>query len=338
MSLSAAVFGRDSAIFKVGNILHLGIPLWLDKQFAGPTQRIALGEISRQTAKEAEPRVIVWGRVRPIGGNLIQCQEPRRWWSKEKTGGKGGGGGSTQKVEHVSRTYAIGVCEGPITAYLRIWRNNKLVYDARGNEWGDENNPTFLSKFRLYTGSWAQMPDSTLESIWGVGQVPAYRGTAYMVARDEELTDLGGAVPQWQFEVARAEGLVLTSKPYPADTTDAIEINFQLIDGELRSILNSYSIPAESIDIDFDLVGGELRQALHTYSIPTEALDIDFDLVAGELRSVLHSYTDWPEEAIDIDFDLVAGELRVALIEYLNWPAEGVDITFSLVSGSMSNG
>src|SRR5690554_7835300 len=52
-----------------------------------------LGEIAAQTAKEGEPRLIVWGTVRPIGGNLVAVQEPPRIERrKHKSEGKGGGG------------------------------------------------------------------------------------------------------------------------------------------------------------------------------------------------------------------------------------------------------
>ncbi|MNE07037.1 hypothetical protein D3C80_996420 [compost metagenome] len=180
---------------------------------SAPTQ--LLGDISQQTAKEGDPRLVVYGRVRPIGGNIIHCQAPVVRTVKVKTsGGKGGSKKKSQKVERVFRSYAIGVCEGPITAFVRIWRNGKLVYDTRGNDWGATNNPVFLNTHRLYLGEWGQLPDATLEGIWGVGQVPAYRGTAYLVAIDEDLTELGGAVPQWQFEVARAEFVASTSTPY----------------------------------------------------------------------------------------------------------------------------
>lgn len=232
MSLSATLFGTDSLIFKATNILGLGIPGLLHKTF-GPqdpeAQVNALGDISRQTAKEGDPRTIVWGRVRPIGGNIIHCQRPVKRWvvtSTETGGGKGGGKKKKQeqRTEHVYRTYAIGVCEGPITAFSRIWRNNKLVYDGRGTDWGARNNGVFLRSFRLYLGGWSQMPDPTLQSIWGAANVPAYRGTAYMVSIDEDLTDQGGMVPQWQFEVERAEGIYLTSKLYNVETTESIGV------------------------------------------------------------------------------------------------------------------
>lgn len=181
-----------------------------------------LGEIAAQTAKEGEPRLIVWGTVRPIGGNLVAVQEPPRIERrKHKSGGKGGGGGSSTTTEHPHRTYAIGICEGPITGIRRVWRNNKLVYDGRpGSTWGAKNNGVFLRKARFFLGGYDQMPSADLEKIFGVGNVPAMRGTAYMVMADEDLSDMGGAVPQWLFEVVRAEGFYLSSRPYVVELNE----------------------------------------------------------------------------------------------------------------------
>lgn len=252
MSLSATLFGTDSLIFKATNILGLGIPGLLHKTFGpGEPEAQRLGEISRQTAKEGDPRVIVWGRVRPIGGNIIHCQEPKKRMVKQSSsgGGKGGSKKKTQKVEHVFRTYAIGVCEGPITGFSRIWRNNKLVYDGRGTDWGARNNGVFLRSFRLYLGGWSQMPDPTLQSIWGAGNVPAYRGTAYMVSIDEDLTDQGGMVPQWQFEVERAEYVASTSTPYGLIQRDSAYNNPSSPDNALNRTVAHRKDSSESIAV-----------------------------------------------------------------------------------------
>lgn len=222
MSLSAMLFGQDSAIHKVTNIMGLGIPGLLHKSFMPGDPKMApqtLGELSQQTAKEGDPRPIVYGIGRPIGGNMMYMSQPIRKMVKTYVGKAGGKGGGKKKkqyqdVEHVYRYYAIRVCEGPITGYRRIWRNGALVYDGRkGSEWGAKNNHLFFNTYRLYTGSWNQMPDSVLQSRQGM-DIPAYRGTAYLVANNEDLTDFGGAIPQWQFEVARSEGYYLTSRPY----------------------------------------------------------------------------------------------------------------------------
>ena len=101
-----------------------------------------LGELRNQTAKEGEPRPIVYGIGRPIGGNIMYQSRPIVRMVKTLVGQSGGGKGGSKKknqyqdVEHVYRYYAVRVCEGPISGYRRIWRNNVLVYDARqGSEW-----------------------------------------------------------------------------------------------------------------------------------------------------------------------------------------------------------
>ena len=241
-----------------------------------PKQTIGLGELATQTAKESGPRTIVWGRFRPIGGNLIHVQSPQTKWIKTTTTVSTGKGGKKKKkqvtkTKHVYRSYAIGVCEGPISKFVRIWRNGQLVYDARGNSWGADNNQVFLNQARLYTGSWTQNADPTLQSIWGASNVPAYRGTAYIVVINEDLTNLGGAVPQYQFEVERAEGLFLTSRPYAIESIDAMQM-------ENPSNLKSLNISDGPEGMDF--------------AGPS--------LISGDLSVTLVEYTNYPDEAVDI--------------------------------------
>lgn len=336
MSLTAQIFGRDSLIFKGANLGTLGIAGYLDRKMnpdADPTVQ-RLGDISQQTAKEGDPRTIVWGRVRPIGGNIIHCQTPVKRWvvTSTSSGGKGGGKKKKQeqKTEHVYRTYAIGVCEGPITAFSRIWRNNKLVYDGRGTAWGARNNGVFLSSFRLYLGGWAQMPDPTLQSIWGAGNVPAYRGTAYMVSIDEDLTDQGGMVPQWQFEVERAEGIYYTSKPYAIESVENLQLN------EADGLVAPFD-PTDELELSgVSVTSGSLRDPLIIYSDwPEESIDLEeLSVLSGDLREPLVDYSDWPEESIDLNgLSVISGELRVTILTYGNWPIEAIDLNELQVTG-----
>ncbi len=336
MSLSATLFGRDSIIFKATNIMGLGVPGLLDKWFgADPPPAQRLGEISQQTAKEAEPRVIVWGRVRPIGGNLIHCQKPvkRMVKVKSESGGKGGSKKKkTQKVEHVFRTYAIGVCEGPITRFSRIWRNNKLVYDARGNAWGAKNNPVFLQSFRLYLGGWGQLPDPTLQQIWGVGNVPAYRGTAYMVSIDEDLTETGGMVPQWQFEVERAEGVYYTSKPYAIEDIEGVQAGLPTVRP------TPGPAPDELQAGQAQIIAGSLREPLVTITQLPETVDAgQAQIIAGSLREPLVTITQLPEALDAGQAQIISGVLRNGLITYSNWPVEALDAgQAQIIGGSLT--
>ena len=56
---------------------------------------------------------------------------------------------------------------------------------------------------RVYPGSRDQLPDPLIEAVEGAGTVPAYRGTAYVVIEELDLTPFGTRVPQFSFEVCR---------------------------------------------------------------------------------------------------------------------------------------
>lgn len=159
-----------------------------------------VGDIAQQTSQAGVPRPIVFGRSQPIAGNVIASGEPVIV-KKKQSAGKGG---PKVETESVYRTYAIRVCEGPIDGFLRVWRNNVLVYDARpGGDLSAEENAKFLNNARFFLGDYDQNPSPDLETIFGVGTTPAHRGTCYMVMANEDLTDLRGAIPQFQFQVTK---------------------------------------------------------------------------------------------------------------------------------------
>ena len=217
-----------------------------------------------------------------------------------KAGGKGGGKKKKQyqDVEHVYRYYAIRVCEGPITGYRRIWRNGALVYDGRkGSDWGAKNNHLFFETYRLYTGSWTQTPDSVLQSRQGM-DIPAYRGTAYLVANNEDLTDFGGAIPQWQFEVARSEGYYLTSRPYALEELEAIKVGVSDLSAGMRKVMRVYDIGFEVIDPSVSDLAVSMRKVSQLTDVGFEEIDPSVADLAVSMRKVLQR-TDIGFEAID---------------------------------------
>lgn len=159
-----------------------------------------IGDVSRQTAQEGGPRPIVYARSQPIAGNII-CDGGPRIVKRKESQGKGG---PKVETESAYRTYAVGVCEGPITEFLQVWKNNQLVYDIEDASMFAEN-AEFLRYARFYYGDYEQMPSPDLEAVKGAGNVPAHRGTAYMVLKDEDVTDQRGMWSQWVFRVFRGE-------------------------------------------------------------------------------------------------------------------------------------
>ncbi len=237
MSIGAYVFAEDQVI-------------------QGPK----IGDVATQHSRENVPRPIIFGVGRPVGGNIIYSGEPVIKVVREKAGGgKGGGGDQYVEREEVYRTYAIRICEGPVTAIRRVWRNNELVFDGyhtanhfgEAEEWvellnsswfkndpigGDDVFREFLKIATFHLGWFDQMPDPALQAEFGVDNVTAHRGTCYMVIDNEDLTDLRGAIPQYIFEVERNEGFPLTSLPYPAEAADAVSLGLSVHTLQLQRV------------------------------------------------------------------------------------------------------
>ena len=119
-----------------------------------------------------------------------------------ETVGKGGPS-QTQVTTTYSVSCAHAICEGPIAAVRRIWADSKLVYDIRDDADADtlEASAEFAEFFTLYLGTEDQTADPTMEAALGAGNVPGYRGTAYIVFTDLPLADYGNRIPNFLFEV-----------------------------------------------------------------------------------------------------------------------------------------
>ena len=84
----------------------------------------------------------------------------------------------------------MALCEGEITGVGRIWAD------------GLEIAPDTIN-LRVYTGAETQVPDPKIAAVEGAGKAPSYRGIAYVVIEDLELSSYGNRVPQFTFEVVR---------------------------------------------------------------------------------------------------------------------------------------
>ncbi len=141
----------------------------------------------------------VFGQMR-VPGQMIWSSDFLE--TAEVTGGSSQGGKGTRRaVEPTVTTYryevsvAFALCEGPVLRVGRVWAD------------GEEIAPGSLA-MRVYKGSASQQPDPKMEAVEGTGQVPAYRGIAYVVIEDLQLGRFGNRIPQFSFEVLRpAEGV-----------------------------------------------------------------------------------------------------------------------------------
>lgn len=317
-----AYFGYPQLGFVIGSAIGGAVDPEVIK---GPS----LGDIANQTSTEGGPRPIVWALSPPMGGNVIASGAPRIVRSRRR---QGKGGGPKVETESVFRSYAVGVCEGPITRFVRIWRNTTLVYDVSENpQLSSADNTEFLKFGSFYYGTWTQTPAPALEALFGVGTTPSHRGTAYLVMADEDLTDLRGAIPQWTFQVERCEGFFLTSRPYPIEDEGAFGLEF----GSRDSVL--WMPPDDAFGLDFAILGGTLGAALKRYEEGApEAFDLEFGVIAGDLDTVLLTYDEGAPEAFQLEFAVFGGVLESKLITYDNALPEAFNLEFAVLGGSLS--
>ena len=160
-----------------------------------------LSDLQVTSSSEGSSIPRIFGRAR-LGGQIIWAtrfeEEIVRDSKTVKPSGKGigGGGGAPSRTTittsyHYYGNFAIALCEGEISRLGRVWVDGKEI-----------NLADFT--YRLYRGDQTQLPDSLLEAKEGAGNVPAYRGLAYLVFERLPLESFGNRIPQFNFEVFKA--------------------------------------------------------------------------------------------------------------------------------------
>jgi hypothetical protein len=158
-----------------------------------------VGDLSVQSSTYGSAIPIIYGTMR-VAGNVIFSTPKREVKNEQTSGGKGG-----PKITTTTYTYnvdmAIALCEGPIDGIRKMWLNGKLVYDAStgASITSSVASSIHAEGWKVYLGDEAQLPDPTIETTVGVGNVPGYRGMAYIVF--DHLDCPNGQVPQLSFEI-----------------------------------------------------------------------------------------------------------------------------------------
>ncbi len=162
-------------------------------------------------------RPILYGTARIGGLGMGQgstSDGPNKFTEhKEKSGGKGGPEITNYRY---TLSFANEICEGPIVGVQRRWANGRLLTEA-----GAESNDDW--PYVLYLGDTTQMPDPTMETIYGVGEVNPMRGVAYEVVEEKDVEDFGRSRPNVEYEAYTAAGdipwRVNTFSPWASSTT-----------------------------------------------------------------------------------------------------------------------
>lgn len=284
-----------------------------------------VSEAPSQTSRDGVPIPIVWG-LHFVHGNIIQ-KNPEVIVTSSESQGKGGG----TKVEKNQRfrTFAIGIAEGPIASIVRIWENGKLVYDTRPvPAIPAAETAEYAAGITIYFGDMAQLPDPELESHWTAAETPAYRGLCYIVWNNKDLTETGGAIPQFGFEINSSAHFLGTSRPYAQEWTDGMDNAVTPPGGKV------VAMPFEGMDNSVTPNDGLLGGGLVEYIIPAEGMDNAVTPNDGLLGGGLVEYI-IPAEGMDNTVTPNDGLLGSGLIEYII-PAEGMDNAVTPNDGTLT--
>ncbi len=170
-----------------------------------------LSDLSIQSSEYGKPIPIVFGTI-GLAGNIIWATDIIEVRTNTETGGGGKGGPSQTTTTYTYfGNFAIAVCEGEVD-FLRMWAgpDKRLIWDGA-------SSTSEGGTVRVYSGSDSQLPDPLIESSLGLGNVPAYRGTAYVVFENFPLANDGNRLPLHPFSVRN--GANASVRPFCISTT-----------------------------------------------------------------------------------------------------------------------
>lgn len=133
---------------------------------------------------------------------------------------KSGGGKGKPKVTSYSysTSFAVALSSRPIIDVGRIWADGNLLRGAEGDL-------KVGGVLRIHHGSDDQQPDPLMEADLGAG-CPAFRGTAYVVFEDLDLSDFGNRIPALTFEIIADQGPLSLGDMVDAGGADVDPIAF----------------------------------------------------------------------------------------------------------------
>jgi hypothetical protein len=149
----------------------------------GPT----LDDNSFQSTSYGVALARLYGRIAGYGNVIyLENNKYKSVSKKSESGGKGGGGGQTVTTTTYYATFAVALgCAYPNSVIYRMWAGGKLIVGPTGAQKG--------LTYKYYDGT-QTTADPRMEAVLGMGNVPSYEGTAYVIFYDFELTQYGNSL------------------------------------------------------------------------------------------------------------------------------------------------
>lgn len=260
-----------------------------------------LQDLSVQSFQFGAPLARDYGTVGHMGTIIwVENNSLSEVVRKEEQGGKGGGGGATTRTYTYFATFAVALCDAPeggIVGVTRIWAGPNLIYSSESDDIDTIIASNIAAEgFRVYTGTDYQLPDPRIEAEMGIGNAPAFRGTAYIVFYDMELTKYGNTLMGAQI---KAE-VVVSDAENQYFLTGEVESHFPFLDSPSYSGCASLGLDGTTSyiaarDADGDIYeerifGGEastfaLIHRVQEGEVPRRPLDGDIDVRGSILIS-----------------------------------------------------
>lgn len=146
----------------------------------------------------------VWGTIR-IAGNVIWIGNGGNLVEHKNT--SGGKGGPQVTTYTYTASFAVALANRPptrdsaILGVLQIYADNRLI-------WGRGVSDDSAIPITIYLGDETQGADPTMEADLGAGNVPGFRGTAYVVFKDWDLSQFFNRIPNLEFVVYTSAGTI----------------------------------------------------------------------------------------------------------------------------------
>lgn len=213
----------------------------IDQALFGPGDQEGprLTDLKVTSSAYGVPIPLVYGPENRLSGNIIWSSDLIE--SSSEQGGKGGGPSFTEYSYRVS--CAILISGRQITALKKIWANGNVIYDADAVLDFSPNHPlpvvdpvngqivtryfldetvspeenvfrgthSVMDEVHFFPGNDVQVADTLIESFEGVGNVPSYRHSSYVVLKDLQLSDFGNRIPNFEFEVEADSSITVAS-------------------------------------------------------------------------------------------------------------------------------
>jgi len=165
-------------------------------------EQMRLAGLREQQSHYGRPIPAVWGKMR-FGGNILWAGD---FYVADANSflpppSVQPAPGDPIPAGYVWRAdVAILLCRGPVNGVACIWADDTVIYAAPGTSATVGTGFSYYS-IAIYHGNEAQTPDGTMSAALGAGNVPAYRGSCYVVIRGLDLTRWGNRLPTFSFVV-----------------------------------------------------------------------------------------------------------------------------------------